>query len=125
MVLRIGIVVLAFLTGGYMIVDALHALYTDNYITIGGHLGPWTAVLASVHIPYYTLAAKLLFLAAGSLYIVVAIDYAVNDLRSATGIAGIAIATLWYLPFGTLFSLIVLALLWLEERQRAMTRANS
>lgn len=122
--LRIGIVLLATLIGGYMIADAFHALYTGDYITIGGHLGPWTAVLARAHIPYTSLLAKLIFLTAGSLYIVIAIDYAVNDLRSAAGVAAIAIATLWYLPFGTIFSLAVLVLLWLEERERAAARAS-
>jgi len=121
--MRISIMLLAFLTGGYMIADAFHALYTGNYIAFGGHLGPWTSVLALAHISPASLAAKFLFLTAGSMYVVIALDYARCDLRSARGVTSVAIGTLWYLPFGTLCSAIVLVLLFVESRQRAAANA--
>ncbi|MBV9272156.1 MAG: hypothetical protein JO165_13765 [Candidatus Eremiobacteraeota bacterium] len=114
--LRLGIFVLAVLVGGWMVVDAIHALYTGNYFSFNGQIGPWAAVLGRAHLNPDSLPVKLLFLALGALYIIVALDYGRNDLRSEGGIAAIAILTLWYIPFGAICSLIVLVLLGIESK---------
>jgi len=114
--LRLAIFLLAVLVGGFMVVDAFHALYTGNYLTFNGQVGPWAAVLARAHLNSDSLGVKLLFLALGALYVVVALDYARNDLRSEGGVAAIAILTLWYIPFGAFCSLVVLILLAIESK---------
>jgi hypothetical protein len=114
--LRLAIFLLALFVGGYMVVDAFHALYTGYYFTFNGQIGPWAAVLAKAHLHPDSLAVKLMFLALGALYIVVALDYGRNDLRSEGGVAAIAILTLWYIPFGALCSVIVLVLLGIESK---------
>lgn len=120
--LRLAIFLLALFVGGYMVVDAFHALYTGNYYTFNGQIGPWAAVLARAHLHPESLAVKLIFLALGALYVVVALDYGRNDLRSEGGVATIAILTLWYIPFGALCSLAVLILLGIESKIKPPTK---
>jgi hypothetical protein len=114
-------VVLAFIQGSWMAFDGTRALIVGDYVTpstgaYAGQLGPWHYVVSSVGIAPRSNAMKLIFVAYGIGWLVIVFGL----LRSSpwAGVAAIvaAIGTLWYLPVGTLCSLILLAcLLWMRR----------
>ena len=105
---------LALIDGGYMITDAIHRFALGDFIRIGGQLGPWTAVVSDVGIdpsamgPGFLLVGAAQIMAAGLLL-----------LRPRWGylfVLAMAVATLWYLIFGTLSSLPQIGMMWKLRR---------
>ncbi len=117
--LRIVLVTLGIIEGGWMAFDGTRALTVGDYVTpstgrYAGQLGPWNAIVSAVGIPPRSTAMKLIFVGYGVVWLVVSFGFA---LRAAWGWRGMfmaAAATLWYLPVGTIFGLVQLGgLLWL------------
>ncbi|MCA9242513.1 MAG: hypothetical protein KDA32_01055 [Phycisphaerales bacterium] len=111
---------LAFVEGAWLAFDGVHALTTGDYVTpasgrFAGQLGPWSKVVAAVGIPPRSTAMKLIHVALGAAWLV---SIAMFGFRARSGwgaMLACAIAGLWYLPFGTLIGVILIALLCLPR----------
>ncbi len=112
---RVTIIILALIEGLWMGFDGTRALTVGDYITPrsgarAGELGPWHYVVESVGIAPRSVLMKIIFIAFGLAWLIIAgallrrVPWAVN----ATLIA--AVLTLWYLPVGTAFGVIEIAL---------------
>jgi hypothetical protein len=100
-------VTLAAITGGYMLLDGIYARLHGSYI---GGIGPWSMVLHAVGIDPRAWTTNGLFIVYGLLWLG-AIAFYFTGRRNA--VLGMAVLTLWYLPVGTLFSLIIIiSYLW-------------
>jgi hypothetical protein len=115
------IILLACVAGGWMIFDGAHALYTGDFVTrstgdYAGHLGPWSKILQAVGLDPRSTLVKVAFVVIGALWIAAAIIFALGYPGSRTAMLIMAIATLWYLPFGTLVAVVQIVLLTLLLR---------
>lgn len=88
--------------------DGLLALVTGSYVAPGGQLGPWQHVVSALGIAPLSTGMKTAFVVFGVAYIVSAAAYAFYRPGATLYLAGVAVLTLWYLPLGTILSLVVL-----------------
>jgi hypothetical protein len=112
---RVTIIILALVEGLWMGFDGTRALTVGDYVTPGsgaraGELGPWHYVVESVGIAPRSTLMKIIFVAFGLAWLIIAaalarrVPWAVNAALIA------AVLTLWYLPVGTAFGVIEIAL---------------
>jgi hypothetical protein len=115
MLARLAIAVLALFTGGFQVVDGIHALVTGRYI--GPETpGPWRHVVRVVGLE--PLDMKVPFLVLGSAWLAVATALLVTSSTVAWwALLVIAVLTLWYLPVGTANALATIAILVLARTQ--------
>jgi len=111
--LRIAVVALALIQGGWMAFDGTRALTIGDYVTpstgpYAGQLGPWHYAVEAVGIPGRSTAMKLIFVLFGVAWIVVALAFARHAPWARSAILAMAVASLWYLPLGTLVGMLVL-----------------
>jgi hypothetical protein len=112
---RATIILLALVEGLWMGFDGTRALTVGDYVTPrsgarAGELGPWHYIVESVGIAPRSVLMKIIFVAFGLAWLIIAgallrrVPWAVN----AALIGGVL--TLWYLPVGTAFGIIEIAL---------------
>ncbi len=101
-------VVLSMLEGLFMFLDGAHALFAGSYFAPGGQIGPWAAILAAIGIDPFSTGMKAAFVVLGASFVLSAAAYALYMRRSSFYLGAVAVLTLWYLPLGTILSLIVL-----------------
>ena len=104
---------LAVIEGGFMAFDGWHALMTGDYVTPktgrhAGELGPWAGVVSKAGIPPRSTTMKLIFALYGSAWIVVIICFALAMPWAWAAMLIAAGGAVWYLPFGTLLSVMFL-----------------
>ena len=115
------VVALAFIEGSWMTFDGTRALIVGDYVTPragahAGQLGPWHHLVSVVGIAPRSDAMKLIFIAYGIGWLVIAVGLLRGAPWAWMAAMIAAIATLWYLPIGTLCSLIQIAsLLWIRR----------
>ena len=103
--------------GAWMTFDGARALLVGDYVRMEGQLGPWAPLVEAVGIHPLSLGMKLAFVVLGLAWLAVAGAYAWRPARLRGAFAAMCVATLWYLPFGTLFGLVGLAALaWTARR---------
>jgi hypothetical protein len=108
--LRGCIIFIALGPGMFMTFDGCRALVRGDYLTrttgpLAGQLGPWSHVVRAVGIAPRSTAMKITFVVFGLAWLGAIVAF----LRgSSLALAVIAVATLWYLPVGTLMSVLVL-----------------
>ena len=116
MILKAILAVITIVVGGFMLLDGTRKILTGSYF--GGSLGPWSRLVSRAGFdphrfgPVFAVLGLAWFVALAGLL-----------LRTRWGWPAallIAIATLWYLPIGTLLSLIYAGLL-LWQRKRLTT----
>lgn len=118
--LRVLIVVLALVEASWMSFDGTRALVVGDYVTPrsgahAGQLGPWHYVVSAVGIPPRSTAMKTLFLVYGVCWFFIVIAFVRGTSWAATGMLIAAVGSLWYLPIGTVFSILQIAgLVWLR-----------
>ncbi len=110
------IVALAFIEGGWFAFDGGHALVTGDYVTPGkgqfaGQLGPWSKLVSAVGIEPRSTLMKSIHLTLGIAWLIVIVCFIFKLPWSWAAMLSCAIAGLWYLPFGTLLSIIQIILL--------------
>jgi hypothetical protein len=76
-----------------------------------GHLGPWPRVVSAVGIEPRSTLMKSIHLGLGAAWLVVMICFAVGLPWAGSGMLVCAVLGLWYLPFGTVLSLVQIVLL--------------
>ncbi len=112
--MKILITVLGFLNGAYMLLDGLFVLYKGKYIG-PAKPGPWASLFYKLEIDVFKLGP--LFIVFGVLWLTWL--YALWTNQSWFYMFGliISILTLWYLPVGTIFSLIILLVLLFAKQK--------
>ena len=100
--------VLGILNGGYMLVDGIYAMIKGKFIG-PGKPGPWANIFYKFNVNVFKLGP--LFIIFGLLWLLWLYGFwTKQDWSYSFGIL-VSILTLWYLPVGTLFSLIILSML--------------
>lgn len=106
--MKILLSILGFLNGGYMLLDGLYVLVKGKYIG-PEKPGPWADIFYRMQVDVFKLGP--LFIAFGILWLAWLVTlWTRQDYASIFGII-LSVMTLWYLPVGTLFSLIILVVL--------------
>jgi len=124
---RAAVILLALIEGVWMAFDGTRALTVGDYVTPSsgahaGELGPWRYVVESVGIEPRSTLMKIVFVAFGLAWLIIAgamlrrAPWAVN----ATLVA--AVLTLWYVPVGTAFGLVEIALCLLLRPSASVTK---
>lgn len=108
------IVFVALAPGTFMTFDGSRALVAGDYLTprtgrFAGQLGPWSHLVSAVGIPPRSTAMKIVFVAYGLAWLAATAAFVRRAPRSEASLAALAVATLWYLPVGTLAAVVVLA----------------
>lgn len=113
--MKILIGILGFLNGGYMLLDGIYVLLKGKYIG-PERPGPWSTLLEKMGVGN-VFSLGPLFIAFGLCWMVWL--YALLTLQPWAVWFGIlvSILTLWYLPVGTLFSLIILVILITQKKR--------
>lgn len=106
--MKIIITILGLLNGGWMLADGIHVLLKGKYIG-PDKPGPWAALFYKLNIDVFKLG--VLFILFGAVWLTFILGLWTN--QSWTYILGLAISifTLWYLPVGTVISIIVIIIL--------------
>lgn len=106
--MKILITILGLINGGFMLIDGIYVMINGKYIG-PEKPGPWSNIFAKFEINVFKLGP--LFITFGILWLIWIFGIWTN--QSWVYIFGILISilTLWYLPVGTLFSIIVLVVL--------------
>ena len=105
---------LAIINGGYLVIDAIQRFIVGDFFRIGGQLGPWAVLVGAIGID--PLAMGPVFLVIGVAQVAAA---AILLLRHQWGdilVLAFAVGMLWYLLFGTISSVIQIALIVASKR---------
>ena len=108
--LRLVAVALASILGGWLVFDGLRALIVGDYLTprsgsYAGRLGPWAQVLTAVGIDPRSPIIKGAHVVLGAAWLALADAIAVQSAWPRFSVLICAIATVWYLPFGTVVAI--------------------
>ena len=110
------VLVLAVLEAGWLAFDGGRALIVGDYVTPrsgphAGQLGPWSKLVAAVGIEPRSTLMKVVHVALGVAWLVVACGFAVGQPWGARAMMACAFLGLWYLPVGTVLSVAQIVLL--------------
>ncbi len=112
------VVVLALIEGGWLAFDGGRALIVGDYVTAttgeyAGKLGPWANVVSAVGIEPRSTLMKSIHVVIGVAWLGAIICFALGLPHAWSGMLVCAVLGLWYLPMGTLLSIIQIVLLCL------------
>lgn len=117
---RLGwvVLVLAFIEAGWLTFDGGRALVVGDYVTprsgqYAGQLGPWAKIVSAVGIEPRSTLMKSIHLVLGVGWLGVMVCFAMRLPWAWSGMVVCAALGLWYLPFGTLLSVVQIVLLLL------------
>ena len=106
--MKILITILGLLNGGYMLLDGIYVMMKGKYIG-PQKPGPWAGIFEKFNVDVFKLGP--LFIVFGLLWLAWLYGLWTNQSWSYLYGIVISILTFWYLPVGTLFSLIILLVL--------------
>jgi hypothetical protein len=112
--MKIFITILGFLNGGYMLVDGIFVMIKGKYIG-PQRPGPWTNLFYKLNIDVFKLGP--LFVVLGALWLIWLYSLWTNQSWAYSLGLIISILTLWYLPIGTLLSIIIIAVLLFAKQK--------
>jgi hypothetical protein len=118
---RLALLALGLVEGAWMTFDGTRALSMGDYVTPSsgahaGKLGPWNHIVSAVGIPPRSTAMKLIFVVYGLGWLTITLGFTYHAAWVWRAMLIASIATLWYLPVGTVFGIIQLAgLIWLRR----------
>lgn len=118
------IAVCVIVQAGWMAFDGGRALIVGDYVTpskgeYAGQLGPWSRVVSAVGIEPRGTPMKMIFLTYGLVWLAIGVAFVLGASWAWWAMIVLAIGALWYLPFGTLLSLIQIVLLILMRSRAA------
>lgn len=118
------VVVLALLEGGWLAFDGARALLVGDYVTprsgpAAGRLGPWSGIVSAVGIEPRSTLMKTIHVTLGAVWLVAIAGYVAGLSWGWSAMLVCAILGLWYLPVGTLFSVVQIVLLLLPPLRAA------
>ena len=106
--MKVLISILALLNGAYMLIDGIYVMMKGKYIG-PPKPGPWAEIFYKFNVDVFKLGP--LFIIFGILWIAWLISLWTNQSWTFGFGIMISILTLWYLPVGTFFSIIILLIL--------------
>ena len=112
--MKVLISLLSFLNGAYMLCDGIFVMLNGKYIG-PAKPGLWANLFYKFNIDVFTLGP--LFIVFGICWIIFLILLWTKQSRAYLPGVIISMLTLWYLPVGTIFSLIVLIILLTQKRK--------
>jgi hypothetical protein len=112
--MKLLVSLLALLNGGYMLLDGIYVMAKGKYIG-PPKPGPWAELFYPLGVDVFRLGP--LFILFGLLWLTWLYGFWSRQRWAFVFGIIISIATLWYLPVGTLFSLIILLVLVLGRHK--------
>jgi hypothetical protein len=113
--MRIAVVVVALVIGGWLSFDGARALLRGDYVTTrAGELGPWSRVVSTVGINPRSAGMKWAHIVLGIAWLVSSACFLVGFPNGRLALLGCSFLTLWYLPLGTMLSIAEIVLLFLR-----------
>lgn len=114
--LRWGVFGLAVLQGVWFLFDGSRALVVGDYLTPregahAGQLGLWSRVVTVLGFEPRSTWIKSLHVVLGAAWIGSALEFRVSPAAGWWMVFACAVSSLWYLPAGTVLSLIVIVVL--------------
>jgi hypothetical protein len=109
MIAKVIVSLIALIVGGWMIFDGIHVLITGKYFG-PEKPGPWSDLVSYVGVNPFDLGIPFIIL--GVLWLLFLVGMLAKKTWAWYGAVFTAVATLWYLPVGTVLSVIYLALLF-------------
>ena len=112
--MRIVVVIIAVIVGGWLAFDGLRALTKGDYVTTrAGGLGPWSRAIAGLGVDPRSTGMKCVHVALGIAWLVAAALFLLGASVARQALIGCSVLTLWYLPLGTVLSIAEIILLFL------------
>ena len=112
--MKILITILGFLNGGYMLLDGIFVMFKGKYIG-PEKPGPWANLFYKLNVDVFKLGP--VFIVFGLFWLIWLYGLWTNQNWVYTFGLVISILTLWYLPVGTFFSIIILlALIFARQK---------
>ena len=112
--MKILITILGLLNGAYMLIDGLYVMLKGKYIG-PEKPGPWANLFYKLNIDVFKLGP--LFVVFGLIWLIWLYSLWTSQSWSYTLGILISILTFWYLPVGTLFSLVILIILIVAKQK--------
>ena len=112
--MKILIIILALIIGGFMLIDGIYVITKGKYIG-PPKPGPWAELFYKFDVNVFKLGP--LFIIYGIIWIAFLIVVLTNQSWAYMLGIVISIASLWYLPVGTLISIAVLLILILARQK--------
>jgi hypothetical protein len=114
------VLALALIQGGWLVFDGSRALIVGDYVTPStgphaGQLGPWSRIVSAIGLEPRSTFIKCVHLFLGIAWLIGLILFLVRPTAGWWVLLVCGVATLWYLPIGTVASLIVLAMLFTQQ----------
>lgn len=114
--LRIAILLIGGILGLWLTFDGARALVMGEYVTpktgpYAGQLGPWAGLVRAVGLDPKSKAVKCVHVLLGLAWLVSLAGFAVRADWGRMALLICSVASLWYLPFGTLIGVVTLAIL--------------
>jgi hypothetical protein len=116
--MRIAALIIALLMGAWLSFDGTRALVKGDYVTRNGELGPWSRIVAAAGIDPRGTTVKVAHVVLGIAWLIAAILWIGNASIGRIVLIGCSVASLWYLPLGTLLSIVEIALLFLPALRK-------
>ena len=110
------VVALGLMQGGWMAFDGSRALIVGDYVTpssgqYAGQLGPWAKLVSAIGIEPRSTLMKFIHVGLGAAWLVATVCFLLRMPWAWSGLLTCAVFSLWYLPFGTIFSVVQIVLL--------------
>lgn len=112
--MKILVTILGFINGSYMLSDGIYVMLKGKFIG-PDKPGPWANLFYKFNIDVFKLGP--LFIVFGLLWLTWLYSLWTNQSWSYFYGLVLAILTLWYLPIGTLFSVIIMAVLFFAKQK--------
>ena len=110
MITKVIVSLIALIAGGWMIFDGIYVLSTGKYFGMEKS-GVWSNFVSVFGINPFSLGVP--FIVLGFLWLLCLVGLLLHQTWAWYGALFVAIATLWYLPVGTVLSLLYIALLFI------------
>jgi hypothetical protein len=122
--LRGIVVALSLIQGAWLAFDGGRAWIVGDYVTPSagpraGQLGPWARVVSALGLDPRGGFVKSLHVVLGVAWLIAAVLLVVRPATGWWAALVCGVATLWYLPIGTVLSIIILALLLTQSLRNA------
>jgi hypothetical protein len=112
--MKILITILGFLNGGYMLLDGVYVMIKGKYIG-PERPGPWADIFNEHNVDVFKLG--FLFVVFGLLWMIWLYGLSTGQNWAYSFGLVIGILTLWYLPVGTIISLIIIGTLLFAKQK--------
>jgi len=110
--LKYALLAIGSLQGLFMLADGIHVMTTGSYI--GGQVGPWAVIVRAVGLNAYSMGP--VFVVLGALWVLGSILLLARPGKGLVLLTIMATVTLFYAIFGTVLSVIALAIVVSHRR---------